>query len=93
MPAKRGSKYAGLGSSNGAKADPTDGVDPTVLGEFVLAVVGQGDACLFSATRDGGSIRVVLMSGEEKEPPEYLGGATLNSYCESVTQHIRKNFT
>lgn len=86
------SKYAGLGSSNGSKADPTEGVDPTILGEFVLAIVGQGDACLFSATRDGGSIRVVLMSGDDKEPPEYLGGDALNNYCRTVTQHIAKNF-
>jgi hypothetical protein len=64
--------------------------DPAI-GEMVAAVLSIGDACLFGVTRDGSAVRLILMSGDDRES-EYFGDAeSLLDFARHVASHIREN--
>lgn len=90
MPGKRTGRYAGIGKSNDGENRILDECTPELLGDLVVAMLRAGDAILFGITRDGGSVRVILMSGDEKTS-EYLStGTELDTFAKNVKDHITK---
>jgi hypothetical protein len=66
---------------------------PELIGELVTSVLGVGDAVLFGVTRDGGSVRVILMSGDEKSSQYFSDPGELDDFCKRVSQHVRDTFS
>lgn len=93
MPQRRNSRYGHLGAGDNGDHRTLDDADPEAIGDLVRAVLTAGDAVLFGVTKDAGSVRVILMSGDEKTS-QYLNSAEkLNAFCRTVTQHVRENLT
>lgn len=93
MPKVRSGRYAGIGKADSSESDTIVAASPELLGELVQSVLRVGDAVLFGVTKDGGSVRVILMSGDEKTS-EYLSSADdLDTFCRKVSQHITDNLT
>lgn len=93
MAKRSGSRYGNLGGDDRSGGNPAAEASPELIGELVAAVVSIGDAILFGATRDGGAIRVVLMSGEERESVYADTGEKLDTLCRTVRDHITNNHT
>ena len=77
---------------------PTEGgilkdVNPELLGEMITAVLSVGDAVLCGITRDGGSVRIILMSGDEKTSTYLKSAAEVDDYCKRVASHVREMLT
>jgi hypothetical protein len=81
-------RYASIGDGDGSGKLAIDAIESERLGDMVKAVLGIGDAVLFGITRDGGSVRIILMSGDEKQS-EYLASAPeVTAFCRTVKDHI-----
>lgn len=92
MPSKtssgQGDRYGRRGSGDNREKFSWSDLSTPEIGELVAAVLGIGDAVLFGVTRDGSAVRVILMSGDERES-EYCGSADdLIAFAKSVSQHI-----
>lgn len=90
MPGKRSGRYSGIGKSNDSESRVLDECTPELLGDLAVAVLRAGDAILFGVTRDGGSVRVILMSGDEKTSEYLSSGAELDAFARNVRDHITK---
>ncbi len=68
-------------------------INPELVGELVQQVLNVGDALLFGVTRDGGSIRVILMSGDEKVSHYLSDARSFDDFAKRVTQHLRDTYS
>jgi hypothetical protein len=64
------------------------GCDSELMGDLVKAVLHEGDAVLFGVTRDGGSIRVILMSGDDKSSKYFTSAEELAVFCKDISQTL-----
>ena len=93
MPRPRNGRYAHLDDATAPTGSAVVDSNPELIGELVQAVLGIGDAVLFGVTRDGGSVRVILMSGDEKVSKYLQTGPDLDAFCKSVATHLRETYT
>jgi hypothetical protein len=95
--AKRSSAGTNRYGTNGRadKAPKFDWEDLSTpeIGELVAAVLSIGDACLFGVTRDGSAVRVILMSGDDRESEYFGNAADLIDYARGVASHVRETYT
>lgn len=96
MPARSSTRQDRYGTGNrrqdSAKFAWSEMSDPAI-GEMIASVLSLGDACLFGVTRDGSAVRLILMSGDDRES-EYFGDAeSLLDFARHVASHIRENHT
>lgn len=89
MPQRRNGRYAHLGTDTTSAEAVTEGADPEAIGDLVRAVLAAGDAVLFGITRDGGSARIILMSGDERTSVYLKSPAEIDTYCRTVRDHVR----
>lgn len=93
MAQPRRKRYADFTDGSSDEKSFLADITPELLGELVVAVLNVGDAVLFGVTRNGGAVRVILMSGDEKSST-YLNSATdVDAFAKRVTQHLRETYT
>ncbi len=84
MPRGKSSRYGSLsGEDIGEKTTIAD-IHAERLGDMVKAVLAIGDAVLIATTKDGGSVRVILMSGDDKTSTYLTSGTAVNEFCMRV---------
>jgi hypothetical protein len=85
------SRYRSYGDKPGNVVAPAAGAAPELLGELVQAVLSVGDAILYGVTKDGGAVRVILMSGTEKTSLYFTSSEALDAFCKQVAVDLRKH--
>ncbi len=86
-------RYSSIGDSNGSGKLAIDAIGSENIGDMVKAVLQVGDAVLFGITRDGGSVRVILMSGDEKQSEYLASSVEMDTFCKRVWEHITNTLT
>jgi hypothetical protein len=90
MPSRTQSRYGAYGESGKKAQNPATEANPELIGELVQAVLAVGDAVLFGITRDGGAVRTILMSGDDKTSVYHASGAELDAFAKQVAIDLRK---
>jgi hypothetical protein len=90
MPSRPSSRYGNLGTPGKKGKNPAADANPELIGELVQAVLSVGDAVLFGVTRDGGAVRTILMSGDEKTSVYHATGEELDAFAKQLAIDLRK---
>jgi hypothetical protein len=93
MPAKRNGRYAHLATPGTDATGLVANLDAEGIGDAVKAVAGAGDCILIAATKGGVSLRVQLMSGDERETVYLNSTEEANNFFSGLTSHITKYLT
>ena len=93
MVSKGKGRYAHLATPDNGSNDLVPAIDAEGLGDAVKAVIGAGDCILIAATKGGVSLRVQLMSGDERETVYLNSTAEVDSFMQGLTSHITKYLT
>jgi hypothetical protein len=86
-------RYADFAGGDSGKASPVPNITAEYIGDMVKAVIGAGDAVLIAATKDGGAVRITLMSGDEKQTTYLATAELVDEFAQGVTQHVTKYLT
>jgi hypothetical protein len=93
MPARGNSRYAHLGSASKGDDGLVANIDAEGAGDAIKAVLNAGDCILISATKGQQAIRVVLMSGDQKDPFYLNSSEEANQFFSNLTTTITKYLT
>ncbi len=79
------SRYRHLQSADASDLSKWD-VDPTMVGEAVLRIVGFGDAILFGLTSDGGALRITIFDGDHRHNLYASGPEEVSALLDQVAK-------
>lgn len=93
MPGAKNGRYGHLSTKATEVKTWWNDADESAIGDCVKKVLDAGDAILFGRTRDGGAVRIILMSGDEKASEYVTSAEQLTTYVGLVTSHIERTLS